>query len=118
MAGKAIVTCATDKVTLVINKCVVPDVAAEKIHLKDAGCFAVAEGESDWKIESASIAGCGAVSSFDKDNNLIVLSNSLFIGNIEVDGVKFGRSAELGYECKFNSQASASSKYSARKGFH
>ena len=99
-----------------IDRCVVPEIAAASIHLNDASCSAVAEGDATWKIDVSSINGCGAIPTLD--NNILSFANALHIGNRVVSNFYLGRSAEVGFACNYNTQATATSSFVPRKGFH
>ena len=106
-------TCTSTGTVITIDKCVVPDVDASALHLNDASCAAVAEGDDHWKIESSSVAGCGAEGSLE--DSVFTFANALHIGQSVRNGMVFGRRATVGYACKYNSKVSAVSKYSSRK---
>ena len=93
--GKATVTCSSTAVSISIDKCVVPGVDATALHLNDESCAAVADGETHWKIESSTVAGCGATASFE--NDAFQIANTLYIGNSVVNGcLDISHAHELG----------------------
>ncbi|CAG5109423.1 Oidioi.mRNA.OKI2018_I69.chr2.g3964.t1.cds [Oikopleura dioica] len=51
--GKATVTCSSEGVSILIDKCVVPDVAKAAIHLNDENCLAVDGDDDKWEIIKA-----------------------------------------------------------------
>ena len=108
-AGKATVTCSSTGVAILLDKCAVPGVDASAIHLNDEACVAVAEGETHWKVESTTVAGCGATASFANDQ--FTFANTLKIGNGVVNGLVFGRNAAVNFVCNYNAQVSASSNF-------
>ena len=114
-AGKATVTCSSTGVSISIDKCVVPEVPATALHLNDASCMGVEQSESQWKIESNSVHGCGSSATFDQ--GVLRFGNALHIGKPVANGIVFGRSAEVGFSCNYKSQASAVSSFTSRTGF-
>ena len=107
-------TCSPTGSSIVIDKCVVPGVDAADLHLNDESCAAIAVGEDQWKIESTSVAGCGASASFGDE--VLKIANTLHIGNSIVEGLVFGKGANVEFTCNYNSKVSVVSNYVSRKG--
>ena len=76
-AGKALVTCKSDGIEVIIDKCVATGVEQNAIHLRHTGCGAIEESDSQWKV-STGFSDCGTEIQFVDDK--LAIANALMIG--------------------------------------
>ena len=109
-AGKAVVTCRSDGMDVVIDKCVASDVEQSLIHLSNSQCSVYEESESEWKV-STGFSECGTEIEFVDDK--LAISNTLMVGGVFVSGMRLTNDHEIGFTCRYNNVATASKSFNA-----
>ena len=110
-AGKALVTCKSDGIEVVIDKCVASGVEQSAIHLRNATCGAIEESNSEWRV-STGFSDCGTEIQFVDEK--LAISNTLMIGGAFKGGVRLTNDHEIGFTCRYNNVATASKSFKAR----